>query len=51
MATIACPWCESDQPVSMATFAEGMEEPFTCAECGTTVLFVDEKTPFLALAA
>lgn len=51
MATIACPWCESDQSVAMAIFAEGMDEPFICAECGTTVLFVDEPTPSLALAA
>ena len=51
MATIACPWCESDQPVSVAIFAEGTEEPFTCTDCGTTVLLVDEQTPALALAA
>lgn len=50
MTTIACPWCEADQPLTLAAFLE-MEEAFTCPECGTTVLLVDEAADPLALAA
>ena len=50
MVTIACPWCESEQPFATALVAE-TEETFTCAECGTTVLFVDEQAAALPLAA
>jgi uncharacterized Zn finger protein (UPF0148 family) len=50
MTTITCPWCESDQALSMAAFLE-MGEVFTCADCGTTVLMVDEEAESRALAA
>ena len=50
MTMIACPWCQADQGLSIAAFLE-MGEVFTCADCGTTVLMVDEESDPLALAA
>ncbi len=51
MTIISCPWCEADQPIAALAFAEDSVQDFTCAECGTTVLWVDEQAPSLALAA
>lgn len=50
MVTIACPWCEAEQPFTLLAVQES-EVPFTCSECGTTVLLVDEPAVALDLAA
>ncbi len=50
MVTMSCPWCEED---ALLTLPE-VEEPvatFTCADCGTTVAFVEETPVDFDLAA
>ncbi len=49
MVDIACPWCEES---GLLPFLEldAPETEFTCADCGTTVEFVDEPAA-LDLAA
>ena len=50
MVTITCPWCEEE---ALLAFAElrAAEISFSCAECGTSVSFVDEPAMPLELAA
>jgi hypothetical protein len=50
MVAITCPWCE-DEGLLAYTELELPETTFTCAECGTTVDFVDEPGETLDLAA
>ena len=50
MITIACPWCDVEQ----ATQVIGQDHddaPFSCHECGTTVLWTDDGELSLDLAA
>jgi uncharacterized Zn finger protein len=49
LVTITCPWCEEESPLELARLAEP-DASFTCAECGTTVAFVEEPVG-LELAA
>ena len=50
MVVFTCPWCEDDGLLAFAELEES-ETSFTCAECGTTVAFVDEPNVALDLAA
>lgn len=49
MVIIDCPWCEE---AALLPFPppEGHEAPFTCADCGTTIDWVEEPVE-LDLAA
>jgi transposase-like protein len=50
MVTMTCPWCDEDSALSLTTLL-GTEAAFTCASCGTTVLFTEEPAVELDLAA
>ncbi len=50
MVTVTCPWCEEDDLIAWAD-AQEAEASFTCAECGTSIAFVDEPAIALDLAA
>jgi len=50
MLTITCPWCEQDEPLELGTFDEA-DASFVCADCGTSVTFVDETAVVLDIAA
>ncbi len=50
MATITCPWCEEDEVPALAEPTEPGTS-FTCADCGTTVTYVEEAPAPLDLAA
>jgi hypothetical protein len=50
MVTITCPWCEDDGLVAFSALEEA-EVAFTCAECGTTVSFVEEPAESFDRAA
>ena len=50
MVDITCPWCEQDALMPMAEL-EDPEASFTCADCGTSVAFVEDPSPTLDLAA
>jgi len=41
MVTITCPWCEEEALLPFPELGEA-EVSFTCADCGTTVAFVEE---------
>lgn len=49
MIDITCPWCEEEAPLSLAEL-QASEANFTCADCGTTVTFVEDAVE-LDLAA
>ena len=49
MVTITCPWCQEAEAVSLADIAEP-ETAFTCLDCGTTVVLIEEAAK-LELAA
>jgi len=50
MATITCPWCE-EEVLPVFVELDEAEVSFTCADCGTSVAYVEEPTVPLALAA
>jgi transcription elongation factor Elf1 len=52
MVTISCPWCDEAQSLSLIDVV-GLEEAFTCPDCGTSVAVVTEtgSEPALDLAA
>jgi hypothetical protein len=50
MVTITCSWCEEDEVLSLADFADS-EASFTCLTCGTAVALVEDAPAFLELAA
>ncbi len=50
MAIITCPWCREDEILAFTDPGEP-EASFTCADCGTTVVFVEETSAPLDLAA
>lgn len=50
MVKVTCPWCEEDALLAYAEFEEP-EAAFTCADCGTTVAFVEEPATAFELAA
>ena len=50
MVTISCPWCHEDESFALTDLDEP-EATFTCPDCGTSVLFVEEPTAPLDLAA
>ena len=50
MTIIACPWCDEDEELSLATLT-ALESIVLCASCGTSVLLTDESVPVLDLAA
>lgn len=50
MVTISCPWCDEDQPLTLADFVD-LKASFTCRDCGTSVLVPAEPEPALELAA
>ena len=50
MVTITCPWCDEGELLAMAELQEA-EAAFTCADCGTSVAFVEEPSPTLDMAA
>ena len=49
MIDITCPWCEEDVQLAFPELQEP-EATVTCADCGTSVAFVDESVE-LDLAA
>jgi ribosomal protein S27E len=50
MVTITCPWCDEDEALSLADFADP-EASFTCLACGTAVALIEDTPAFLELAA
>lgn len=50
MVTIACPWCDEDQPLALADFV-ALDSCFTCPDCGTSVLEAVDSEAALELAA
>jgi uncharacterized Zn finger protein (UPF0148 family) len=50
MVTMACPWCDEDGIVLFASLLE-TEAAFSCASCGTTVVFLKEDAEDLDMAA
>jgi transcription elongation factor Elf1 len=50
MVTLTCPWCDETSLLAFTELTE-CEASFTCAECGTSVAFVDEPEIDLELAA
>ena len=50
MVTITCPWCEEEALLTF-TDTEGPDTRFSCADCGTSVEFVEEPPAALDLAA
>ncbi len=40
MMTIACPWCDEDAELSLATLTS--TDDLVCASCGTTVRLTEE---------
>ena len=50
MTIIACPWCDEDEELSLATLT-APEGIVLCASCGTSVLLTEESVPVLDLAA
>ena len=50
MVTISCPWCHEDESFALSDDDEA-EASFTCPDCGTSVVFVEETTAALDLAA
>lgn len=50
MVTIACPWCDEDAALEFAP-ADTPQTAFTCSECGTSAIIVDEPSTPLDLAA
>jgi|GEM_PF-6189568 len=50
MVMITCPWCTESTPLTLVE-AEEVEAPFTCADCGTSIAFVEEPSAPLDLAA
>lgn len=50
MVTITCPWCDEDQPLTLADVV-AVEASFTCPDCGTSVLVSADPEPALELAA
>jgi transcription elongation factor Elf1 len=50
MVTITCPWCEEDELFAWLALAQP-EATFTCAECGTSISFEDERASVLDPAA
>ena len=49
MIDITCPWCEEEARLPLVEL-QAPDAAFTCADCGTTVTFVEEPTE-LELAA
>jgi predicted RNA-binding Zn-ribbon protein involved in translation (DUF1610 family) len=49
MVTVECPWCAEAALLPFLEITE-QEATFTCAECGTTIVFVEEPVA-LDLAA
>jgi hypothetical protein len=49
MITIDCPWCEEEARLPFP-WPEEPQASFTCADCGTTLDFVEEQVA-LDLAA
>jgi uncharacterized Zn finger protein len=50
MTIIACPWCDEDEELSLATLT-APESIVVCASCGTSVLLTEDSAPGLDLAA
>jgi hypothetical protein len=40
--TITCPWCEEDDAMLFADFADPETASMCCAACGTSVALVEE---------
>jgi hypothetical protein len=49
MLEIECPWCAESGPLPLDE-AQPLPE-FTCDDCGTTILFEDDVTERMPLAA
>ncbi len=45
MIDMTCPWCEEDAQLPLVEL-QAPEASFTCADCGTTVTFVEESLDF-----
>ena len=50
MVTVTCPWCDEEEMLALAEL-QASEASFDCAECGTSIAFVDEPTVVFDLAA
>lgn len=50
MTIIACPWCDEDEELSLATLT-APQSIVLCESCGTSVLLTEESVPVLDLAA